>query len=283
MLRRLAKQNWNAALIGASLSGLFIAVMAGVPGSEARLIGPPGTGREFFWRDSNQGDIPLSQRGTVEAFQRDCENGVQKWRTAQVDYPKELSIAVNDSVTYNAAVDIRDAPLPADDVIVASGSTGFERIDVKCRLAARLTAVGAGIKIDGDSVMVNQEFTPLGVVEWSWSVTAIQPVDQELRLEVRPAILVTREDPDPNPERLYATDTEASFVTPVKVRATEIDHLKYWFDNQWPLLLGIASALSVAYSVFRKWFRDQFRPAAEAPETLQRKKGKTGKGRKSVK
>ena len=85
------------------------------------------------------------------------------------------------------------------------------------------------------------DFTPSGVLEWSWSVPPRSPVSQQqLRLELRPAARSS--------ERIlghYRTST-ADYVTTVNVSATFIDRLAYWFKTQWEPLTVVAGSIAAA-------------------------------------
>jgi hypothetical protein len=195
----------------------------------------------------------------LDAFDRACEIDVHAWRSGQVDYPQEITVPLHESVPYEAAVDVRTDPLPADKVIDAgNGAPGSEPIFVQCRIAARLTAVGDGVSVIDDPEnevggWVYQKFTPLGVVKWSWSIKADKPKDQQLRLELRPATL-TRGTPN-SPDADFSGN-QVPFVTHVAVDATLIQKLSYWFETQWPLLAGIAATLGVAALAVKKWLGD---------------------------
>lgn len=222
---------------------------------------------------------------SVEDFLRDCETGVNEWRTGQVDYSAELKVAINGSATYNAAVDIRDSPLPPDEVILVPGSSSFERIDVQCTIAAQLVPAGEHLVVDGQrqGEWLNREFTPTGVVEWSWSVTAKEPVDQDLRLLIRPAILAKGGLTDGT----FYGESEASLITHVKVDASFFHRFSHWFKEQWPLLSGVAVVLGGGVLTFTQWLSDLFsrktpvvpgeQEAEAQPKKPKKRKGKVPK------
>jgi hypothetical protein len=213
------------------------------------------------------------QEKDFATFQQDCEKGVTQWRTGQVDYPSKLSVRVQKSVIYNAAVDLRDDPLPPDKVIdISSGEPAGEPISVRCRLAAKLLPVGDHIKVNGASEgeWMPRQFTPSGVVEWSWSVTAEKPVDQQLRLALVPAVLID------GGNYAYSSDSEASLTTEVSVEGTLIEEVSYWFETQWPLLAGISVVLAVAISASWRWIREQIKEFAVLRGTRRAKKRKKG-------
>lgn len=194
---------------------------------------------------------------SVAAFQERCAEGVEEWRTGDVDYPDRITVRIEVGANYNAAVDVRSEPLPPDEVIeVDNGAATSEAVLVKCTVAARLTAVGDALEVDDvvnetDAGWVLQEFTPSGVVEWSWTVTAHQPVDEELRLELRPAIVVDEGAGDLE----YAGKNVSSFTTDVHVDASVLHHAAHWVDENRPLIWTIGSAIGAAVLAVIFWWR----------------------------
>lgn len=178
----------------------------------------------------------------LRAFQAKCEEGAASWRAGQVDYPKDLIVTLGAATTYKAAVDVRDSPHPADEVIENfNGTTTSELVVVQCLLAARLVPVDDDIAVqtpeEGD--WVYREFTPTGVVEWAWSVEVSTPASHQLRLDLRPAVRVA--------EGPTATVTQvSSFTTDVRVESTLLERASQWFETQWPKLAGIAVVLGTA-------------------------------------
>lgn len=207
--------------------------------------GAPGDGAGF------DGLTPL------EEFQRDCEEGIHTWRDGQVDYPAELAVKLNETLDYNAAIDIREAPLPADEVIrTDGGSAASEAVFVKCTVAARLVAIGDALEVEEQSNetvggWVLQEFAPGGVTEWSWAVTATKPVDQELRLELHPAIISDAATGD----LAYSSANRASFSTEVHIEATVLQDTAYWFETNWGLIVAICAAIGTGITAFLAWLR----------------------------
>jgi hypothetical protein len=201
------------------------------------------------------------------AFQRACEQGANAWRGGQVDYPKTLGVLLGEAATYNAAVDVRDVPLPEQTVIdVPRGKATSEPVAVQCLLAARLTPVDDDIKVADtpEGEWSFREFTPVGVVEWSWSVTATTPADHELRLDLRPAVRLDESPTTPITQL-------ASFTTEVDVKSTALERLAHWFDTQWPLLAGIAAILGAAALAVKRWGANMFsrkaKPKADVAST----------------
>ncbi len=188
---------------------------------------------------------PADPPNSLEQFQRNCEEGVEEWRAGQVDFPVELAVDLNETISYNAAVDVREEALPPEEVIdTDSGSASQEGVSVKCTVAARLTAVGDALAIGeqaNETVggWMLQDFTPSGLLEWSWTVSAVQPVDQDLLLELRPAIVSDAETGD----LAYAAKNQAGFTTHVHVEATVFQNAGYWFETNWPPLVAISLAL----------------------------------------
>ncbi len=58
---------------------------------------------------------------------------------------------------------------------------------MQCVLSARLVPVGSSLEVDKKD-WITREFTPTGYLNWSWSVTAHAAHDQEIQLELQPAV-----------------------------------------------------------------------------------------------
>jgi hypothetical protein len=78
------------------------------------------------------------------------------------------------------------------------------------------------------------------VVEWSWTVTPTEPVDQELRLHLKPAVKWGED------RRSGVDGSTADYTTPVFVESTGIERVSYWFKTQWPPLTGVVAAIGAA-------------------------------------
>lgn len=186
-----------------------------------------------------------------------------------------MTIKVGDSENYNAALDVRSVPLPADEVIETEpGAATSENVLVKCTLAARLRAVGETLTVDDPASdnggWVVQEFTPTGVLEWSWTVTAEKPADAELRLDIRPAIAIAAAAED----LVYATQSSTSFNTDVIVDGNLLSRSAYWFEGNWGYVLAIAVPVGIAATALLRWWlglRTEVRKArgSGAPNTDQ--------------
>jgi len=198
---------------------------------------------------------PPTQDDALSAFQAQCEDGVEEWKAAQVDYPATMSLDVGEAETYNAAVDARSAPLPAEEVIEAdSGAANSESVQVRCVIAARLRAVGETLAVEDPAEdsggWIAQEFTPTGVLEWAWTVTADKPADAELRLDLKPAIAIGSS----GTATQYASQSTTSFTTDVDVSGNWLSHVAFWFDNNWGYVTAIAITLGgAATAVFLWW------------------------------
>jgi len=187
---------------------------------------------------------PPARNAELEAFTRACERHADRWVRGQVDYPRTLSARMGQATTYSTAVDIRDAPAPpGKEIDSPDPATGS--VHVQCVVGARLVPVSSGIDVeipadaraDGWRYL---EFTPSGVLEWSWSVTPSTPASQELLLQLKPAAKSAELIPG------GSTTTTADYKTPVNVTATRIDRLAYWFQTQWVLLSKVAGTVGVA-------------------------------------
>lgn len=55
------------------------------------------------------------------------DRGVEQWRSGQVDHPQDMTLEVNESTTYVAAVDIRSSPRAAETA--DRGGLGPSRTD----------------------------------------------------------------------------------------------------------------------------------------------------------
>lgn len=199
-------------------------------------------------------NLTPGQATDFDSFHRACEGGVSNWRTGRVNYPSQLRIALNKTAIYSATVDLNDNPLPPDKAIGShSGEPSSEAIAVKCRLAAKLVAIGDHVKVNGaaETDWVPRQFTPSGVAKWSWPVTVDKPINQQVQFLLLPAVLAEG--------RVYADedDRQATVTTDVAVEATLIETVSYWFETQWPLLAGIATVLAVAIAASRRWVLEQ--------------------------
>lgn len=230
--------------------------------------GPPDGGEDEGEGEGEGGGEGEGDPGeSVIAFQERCAHGVEEWRDALVDYPDRLSVTIDVGANYNAAVDARSEPLPPDEVIeVEDGTATSEAVLVKCTVAARLTPVGRAMEVldqagETDAGWVLQEFTPSGVIEWSWTVTARHPVDEQLRLELRPAIVLD----DSAGDLEYAGKNVSSFTTDVHVEASALHHAAYWVDVNRPLIWTIGSAIGAATLAVIVWWRKARSPRKSPP------------------
>lgn len=176
----------------------------------------------------------------LEAFLADCERGVREWRAAQVDYPTELVARVGETVTYVAAVDARDTPVDPSEAIPGPSPTG-EAAFVRCEVAARLTPVGDALTVDGDD-WVLRRFTPVGLIRWTWAVTAVKGGDHDLQLELQPA--VRAEDGS-----VLISDTSmdvSSFLTRARVGEDPIDRVGNWWTDHWGTLALVGAGIGAA-------------------------------------
>jgi hypothetical protein len=176
----------------------------------------------------------------LEAFLADCERGVREWRAAQVDYPADFEIQVGEDATYVAAVDARDTPVPPGEAIPGPSATG-DAAAVRCEVAARLSPSGDGLTVD-ETDWVLRRFTPTGFIRWSWTVTATEGGDQELELELQPAI---RTD-DGRVEVGNSTLDVSTFITRAHVQQDAIQQAGSWMDSHKGPIAVIAAALAAA-------------------------------------
>jgi hypothetical protein len=220
---------------------------------------------------------PTNPDQELDAFISSCELG--RFRKAQVDYPRTLTVRLGGATTYGAAVDIRDTPAPPDKVIDAADPTSADDVKVECAVAAKLVSVGGGISVDAadtpDDGWRYLVFPPSGVLEWSWSVTPREPVSQQLRLELKPTAKIDdRYDRNKRGTAVY--------VTTVNVTATPIDRLAYWFQTQWGPLTAVAGSIGVAILAILA-FSNKARDAAKRLFTKHpRKEGDTQSSDRSL-
>lgn len=207
----------------------------------------------------------------MEAFQRNCEAGINDWTSGQVSYPGEISVSLNNPKIYDVVVDVHDVKLPPDQVIeLDKGRASSQMVAVQCEIAARLTSAGDAVEVAenpaaGYGGWVIRTFTPLGVAEWSWTIAATRPVDQELLLELQPAVVQENNVPLPG---LSETQV-ASFTSRVTVDATLVERVSYWFQTEWPLLLAVVGALATASLAIALWWERYFSRAARAKRKSQ--------------
>jgi hypothetical protein len=176
----------------------------------------------------------------LEAWLADCERGVREWRPAQVDYPADFEVQIGEEATYVAAVDARDTPIPPGEAIPGPSATG-DAAAVRCEVAARLSPSGDGLTVD-ETGWVLRRFTPTGFIRWSWTVTATEGGDQELELELQPAI---RTD-DGRVEIANSTLDVSTFITQAHVREDAIQQAGSWMDTHKGPIAVIAAALAAA-------------------------------------
>lgn len=186
----------------------------------------------------------------IETFLEKCKENARevKFEPGQVHYPEHLSLNMGQSAAYVVAVDIRYNPLPAERVI-SRGTPQSQPIWVKCVLGARLVPVGQSLEVDNKG-WIPREFTPTGVLNWSWSITALAPYDHDLRLELEPA--VTTQD-RPIFTQIDSSPTIDTFITHVHVKASWIQHVGHWWKNNWTIILGVSAAIGAALISIIKW------------------------------
>lgn len=200
--------------------------------------------------DNALGQSQTPTGSAMQSFLEQCERGVAEWSgQGQVDYPEVLRLELDRAGRYAAAVDVRDRPAPPED-LVPDGTS--EEIRVKCIVGARLLEVDDDIvqitvpDTAGDGGWVYREFTPTGVLQWSWSVTATRPRDTEVTLELRPSI---RRDDDGT---IVANAEETTLQhTRVEVSAGMVQRAGSWVDeNQgYVALLAVAAGSALVWAL----------------------------------
>jgi hypothetical protein len=176
----------------------------------------------------------------LAAFLAGCERGIRDWRAAQVDYPAELSIEKGGTESYVVAVDASDTPLDPSEAIPGPSPTG-EAVFVRCEVAARLTPLGSALTVDEDDWIV-RSFTPTGVIRWTWVVTAVEADDQDIELELQPA--VRSED---GTILVGQSSTEiSSFITGVRVEEDPVERVGEWWESRWAIIALVAAGIGAA-------------------------------------
>lgn len=207
----------------------------------------------------------------LAAFLADCERGVSKWQVGQVDYPQRVPMDVGQSIAYVAAVDIRSNPLPAEKLIPGDTPQSVP-VAVQCRLGARLVPVGKSLDVDNQNWILRQ-FTPTGILNWSWSVTAVAPGDHGLRLELEPAVttqtadIIAQGGSSPN---------RGTFVTQVQVNASWIQHVGQWWKDNWGIIVIVAGSIGVALVAIVKWGGDLGQALRDSWAKWRRKRKEEG-------
>jgi hypothetical protein len=160
------------------------------------------------------------------------------WRAGQIHYPMTLSLAVGASTSYTASIDVGQQPAGPSTTI--AGNKPGTPVQVQCAVAARLVPVGS-LEVDPSDWSV-RSFTPSATVDWAWTVSTDEAKDQQLRLEVQPAI--RGED---GFAFVGATGPQtASFITDVTVEATFVQSASQYVSDNRAAALGIGAALILA-------------------------------------
>lgn len=197
---------------------------------------PPGDGDPGD--SETEGEPPAPP--DLATFLADCERGVSQWRAAQVDYPSNLTIEVGGTASYVAAVDARATPASPSELIPGPSATG-EAAAVRCEVAARLTTSGGALTID-ETDWVLRRFTLTGFIRWSWTVTAVEGGDQDLELELQPALRTE----DGTILVGNSTLDVSTFITRAHVDEDAIQAASSWMESHKGPLAVIAAALAAA-------------------------------------
>ncbi len=101
--------------------------------------------------------------------------------------------------------------------------------------------LGGALTVDEDDWIV-RSFTPTGVIRWTWVVTAVEADDQDLELELQPA--VRSED---GTILVGQSSTEiSSFITGVRVEEDAVERVGEWWESRWAIIALVAAALAAA-------------------------------------
>jgi hypothetical protein len=242
------------------------------------LAGIRGTVRTASTPDYNYANPFLDQNLNLDtdqlaAFLADCDKGVNKWRKGQVDYPDDLSFDKGQARAYVVAVDIRDNPLPVEKVI-RNANTQSAPTEVQCVLKARLVPVDNSLTVDNTDWALRQ-FTPTGVLNWSWSTTALAPGSHELQLELQPA--VTTQASSSGRMIILAEGNDAlnsTYITRVHVNASWVERAGEWWSDNWAIIALVAAAIGAAVVAVVKWGGDLGQAFRDASAKWQGKQSK---------
>jgi uncharacterized protein DUF6777 len=214
-----------------------------LPAGTAILIDSSGIPRTLCYCGN-----PLTPDTAVAALLNDCKKNVAEWRPGQVKYPGDLPIKIDESATYAVSVDARNNPMPMGTVIPGP-SPQIAPIAVHCVLNARLDPP-ADNSLDVDNKgWIERRFSPTGVVNWTWWVTARAPDDHDLQLKLEPALAT-------DGGILPASDTSPYITTLTTHVHVDANTLTYWWRESWEAILTILGAIGAAILGLLKWSSD---------------------------
>jgi hypothetical protein len=180
---------------------------------------------------------------------------------AQVDYPKELSDQLNESVNYVAAVDIHQSPQPPEQIIPGP-TPAVGSVTVGCVLTARLQPpVDKSLSVIGENGTdgpVLKKFGGIGILWWNWQVTGLRPGDHQVTLILQPAVATADNRYVAAGSNDYDNPT-APFITTVHVSASTPQLIGQWWSDNWPVISSIATAIGgalIGLVAFSVKFRD---------------------------
>ncbi|MGW4522628.1 hypothetical protein [Amycolatopsis sp. NPDC004378] len=168
---------------GPAVSG---APQVGAPATESPTGETPPPATVYAPQPTAPGSSPPADPQPLQEFVEECRLSAEHWRIAQIDYPQKLDLEKSVPGVYLAAVDVRDHPLPPEQVIPGLDLMGSS-LDVKCVLSARL--VGDDSMSVDPPAWTSRSFNPAGLLNWSWSVTGNTAGSRRLRLELQPAVV----------------------------------------------------------------------------------------------
>lgn len=206
-----------------------------------------------------------------QQFLADCAHSFEGWRPGQVTYPHDVDVPLAGSRNYRARIDIspgaQDRPAPDAD-------TAAVPLEVRCGIGARLVPVGTSVDVD-DQDWVLLEFGEPGTVEWNWTITAGEPRDAQVRLELRPAVAlvdggytVPAEDTNPG-------TTTTTFTTDVHVQTSLLQRAGTWVTDSWPVITSVAVALGGGILALLTWGKKVRTAARALQDPAQREPGGT--------
>jgi hypothetical protein len=189
----------------------------------------------------------------LSEFVEQCKQNVDSWQRGQALFPEELSVKLDESVSYIAGIDVSGGS-QLRERLPDSVSYSDVPLEVRCGLGARLVSTTSSAEVD-KSAWLLQEFDETGKLQWAWTVAGKKPGDHVLRLELRPAVAVVG-----GGYVLPAGESPASQVvmleTDLHVTSTFLQNVYIWWDTNWDKIAVIAAGLGAAVLAVRRFLKN---------------------------